>query len=92
MRYQWSLWGGLLVIALIAATVSAAIHDPIRPHSKDTGDSASTQPAAEGPGTGDTPTTSTTTTTMNPFDEFCAEACRAGVGGPECRCPNHPIG
>ncbi|KAK8400797.1 hypothetical protein O3P69_002530 [Scylla paramamosain] len=43
--------------------------------------------------TGDTTTTTTTTTTtMDPLDEFCHEACKAGVGGPECGCPDHPIG
>lgn len=36
--------------------------------------------------------TTTTTTTMDPLDEFCQEACKAGVGGPECGCPDHPIG
>lgn len=34
----------------------------------------------------------TTTTTMDPFEAFCQEACKEGVGGPECNCPGHPIG
>ncbi|KAG7173711.1 hypothetical protein Hamer_G018000 [Homarus americanus] len=33
-----------------------------------------------------------TTTTLDPFDEYCKEACEEGVGGPECDCPDHPIG
>lgn len=33
-----------------------------------------------------------TTTTLDPIDEYCKEACEAGVGGPECDCPDHPIG
>lgn len=36
--------------------------------------------------------TTTTTTTLDPLTEFCKEACSAGVGGPECDCPDHPIG
>ncbi len=31
--------------------------------------------------------TTTTTTTMDDFAAFCHEACKAGVGGPECNCP-----
>lgn len=34
----------------------------------------------------------TSTTTMDPLAEYCKEACEAGVGGPECDCPDHPIG
>lgn len=42
---------------------------------------------------GETTTTSTTTTTtLDPWDEYCKEACEAGTGGPECDCPDHPIG
>ncbi|XP_042215676.1 uncharacterized protein LOC121861847 isoform X2 [Homarus americanus] len=33
-----------------------------------------------------------TTTTLDPFHEFCREACKEGVGGPECDCPDHPVG
>ncbi|XP_063868546.1 uncharacterized protein LOC135104828 [Scylla paramamosain] len=38
------------------------------------------------------PRDDTSTTTMDPLDEYCKEACEAGVGGPECDCPDHPIG
>lgn len=37
-------------------------------------------------------TTTVTTTTMDPLEEYCKEACEVGVGGPECDCPDHPIG
>lgn len=37
-------------------------------------------------------TTIVTTTTLDPLEEYCKEACEAGVGGPECDCPDHPIG
>lgn len=36
--------------------------------------------------------TTTTTTTVDSFTAFCQEACKAGVGGPECNCPGHPVG
>lgn len=37
-------------------------------------------------------TAATSTTTLDPLAEYCKEACEAGVGGPECDCPDHPIG
>ncbi|CAL4128559.1 unnamed protein product [Meganyctiphanes norvegica] len=37
-------------------------------------------------------TTKATTTTLDPWDEFCKEACEEGLAGPECDCPDHPIG
>ncbi|CAL4153023.1 unnamed protein product [Meganyctiphanes norvegica] len=30
--------------------------------------------------------------TLDPWDEFCLEACEEGLAGPECDCPEHPIG
>lgn len=45
------------------------------------------RPGSEGEG-GAEPTT----TTLDPLTAFCHEACRAGVGGPECNCPGHPVG
>ena len=44
------------------------------------------------PGSSRDATTATSTTTMDPLEEYCKEACEAGVGGPECDCPDHPIG
>lgn len=41
---------------------------------------------------GETTAPNITTTTMDPWDEYCQEACEAGIGGPECDCPDHPIG
>lgn len=26
------------------------------------------------------------------MQEFCEQACMQGVGGPECGCPDHPVG
>lgn len=33
-----------------------------------------------------------TTTTLDPWDEYCKEACQEGIAGDECDCPEHPIG
>ncbi|TOF85785.1 hypothetical protein CGJ15_25600 [Vibrio parahaemolyticus] len=40
----------------------------------------------------DVATISSTSTTLDPLEEFCREACKEGVGGPECDCPDHPFG
>ncbi|XP_071533771.1 uncharacterized protein [Panulirus ornatus] len=32
----------------------------------------------------------TPTTTLDSLTAFCQEACKQGVGGPECDCPEHP--
>ena len=48
------------------------------------------RPGAEGENNAGT--TTTTTTTLDPLTAFCHEACKAGVGGPECNCPGHPVG
>ena len=37
-------------------------------------------------------TTPVPTTTQDPFTEFCEVACEQGMAGPECNCPDHPIG
>ena len=47
---------------------------------------------ASAPGNPRDDANTTSTTTMDPLDEYCKEACEAGVGGPECDCPDHPIG
>ncbi|MPC71229.1 hypothetical protein E2C01_065501 [Portunus trituberculatus] len=47
---------------------------------------------ASAPGSPRDDTDTISTTTMDPLDEYCKEACEAGVGGPECDCPDHPIG
>ena len=36
--------------------------------------------------------TTAKSTTLDAIVEFCQEACQIGVGGPECNCPNHPVG
>ncbi|CAL4226106.1 unnamed protein product [Meganyctiphanes norvegica] len=40
----------------------------------------------------DTSEPKTTSTTLDPWDEFCREACAEGLAGPECNCADYPIG
>ena len=80
MKYRWMAMGSLLFVTYTAAAASA-IRDPVPPRPDARIDTNMTTTA-----------TATTTTTMDPMDEFCSEACKAGVGGPECGCPQHPIG
>lgn len=37
-------------------------------------------------------TQSPNSTTDSILQEYCKDACEEGVGGPECDCPDHPIG
>lgn len=59
-------------------------------------DGTTSKTASPNPSTNSTSSTGATrqptTTTMDPMEAFCQEACVEGYGGPECDCPEHPIG
>lgn len=107
MRSRWPAVCGLLLFAFtVTATVDhgpvppshedmtnprppqpADQNDPAAPRPDDQNDSAPPRPADEG-----TVTADLGTTTLDPFDEFCQDACVQGISGKVCDCPEHPIG